>query len=121
MASVETSIYASTDAPPEWEAFEIPDENMIEGSFEGQIHWLRQTSGGEGQLMTGVFTGTESKFSYTFAGDETFHVIEGSVTIEVEGGEEVKLGPGSIASFPKGAASIWTVHEPFRKFFVISG
>ena len=31
------------------------------------------------------------------------------------------LHPGDIVSFPKGATSVWRVHKPFKKFFVISG
>ncbi len=68
----------------------------------------------------GIFTGNPSTFPYTFSGDETFHVIEGDVTIEVEHAA-VDLHPGDIVSFPKGATSVWRVHKPFKKFFVISG
>lgn len=121
MAVETTRIHVSTDAPTTWEPFEVPSEDILEPEFKGEVHWLRQVSNGDGQLLTGIFTGTPSKFRYTFGGDETFHVIEGRVTIELDDGEKVTLVPGSIASFPKGASSTWTVHEPFRKFFVISG
>jgi len=62
-----------------------------------------------------------ASFPYSFPGDETFHVLEGEVTIELEGGESVTLGPGDIASFTKGQSSTWTITKPFKKFFVISG
>jgi uncharacterized cupin superfamily protein len=112
-------IAKSTDTATEFEPF--PIDGVIEGNPDGRVHWLRQQSSGDGVLYTGIFTGQRSKFPYTFSGDETFHVIEGRLTIEVEGIGSVDLEPGDIVSFPKGANSTWTVHEPFKKFFVISG
>jgi uncharacterized protein len=118
MATVQ-QIAHSSDSATEFEPFPIAD--VMEGEPDGKVHWLRQESGGEGVLYTGIFTGNPSTFPYTFSGDETFHVIEGHVTIEVEGAAAVDLHPGDIVSFPKGATSVWRVHEPFKKFFVISG
>jgi len=111
--------YVSTDNPTEWEPF--PIENVIEGDPDGKVSWLRQEGAGDGMLLAGVFTGQPSKFPYVFAGDETFHVLEGRVTITVEGGETVELSKGDIVSFPKGASAVWHIHEPAKKFFVISG
>jgi uncharacterized cupin superfamily protein len=109
----------STDAASDFEPF--PLEEVLEGRPDGHVHWLRKGSAGEGQLYAGIFTGMPSVFRYRFAGDETFHVIEGKLTIEVEGASAVHLSPGDIVSFPKGAQSVWHVHEAFKKFFVISG
>jgi uncharacterized cupin superfamily protein len=53
-------------------------------------------------------------------GDETLHVLEGRVTIEVDGLEPVELAAGDVVSFPKGLASTWEIHEPFKEFFVLS-
>ncbi|MFM8218464.1 MAG: cupin domain-containing protein, partial [Planctomycetaceae bacterium] len=39
----------------------------------------------------------------------------------VQGGDAVELRPGDLASFPRGALSTWTILEPLKKFFVISG
>jgi uncharacterized cupin superfamily protein len=55
-------------------------------------------------------------------GDQSFQVLEGSVSIElVDTGERIDLHAGDIASFDKGTRSVWTFAEPFKKFTVISG
>jgi uncharacterized cupin superfamily protein len=114
MATVKT-IPVSNVAATDYEAF------MVEGEPVGQVHWLRTESGGEGQLYAGLWTCEPRAIPYTFPGDETFQVLEGEVRIELEGGEAVDLGPGDLASFPKGQESRWTIKAPFKKFFVISG
>ncbi len=119
MSTTMQTFRSRVDAPSDFEDF--PIDGVVAGELKGRVHWLRQEGVGEGMLLTGIFTGEPSTFPYQYAGDETFHVIEGSVTIQMENGESVDLKPGDIASFPKGAKSTWVIHEPFRKFFVISG
>jgi len=92
-----------------------------EGEHRGAVHWLRVGSSGDGVLYAGLWMHSHADFQYVFPGDETFHVLEGEVTIDVEGGESVTLRPGDIASYAKGQVSTWHVREPFKKFFVISG
>ena len=96
-------------------------EAIVHGEPAAQVAWLRTSSGGEGVLYAGVFTAQPATFVYRFAGDETFHVLDGDLDVTLDGGEQVSLRPGDIVSFPKGARSTWTLHTPFRKFFVISG
>ena len=111
--------YRSTDAPTTFEPFPLSD--VVEGDPRGLVHWLRTSGTGDGALMAGIFVGQPSRFNYVFETDETFHVIEGRVTITLESGEAVTLTAGDIASFPKGARAIWEITEPLKKFFVISG
>ena len=94
---------------------------VLAGDPAAGVSWLRTTAAGEGVLYTGMFVVAPSTFRYSFAGDESFHVLEGEVEIAVDGGATVQLGPGDLASFPKGAASTWTVTRALTKFFVISG
>ena len=114
-----TEIMKSTDAPTEFEPFPLPE--VLDGDPHGQVHWLRTAGSGETTLMAGIFVGQPSRFRYTFETDETFHVIEGRVTIVLDSGDSVTLGPGDIASFPQGARATWEIAEPLRKFFVLSG
>jgi uncharacterized cupin superfamily protein len=93
---------------------------LFEGRPFGEVHWLRTASGGAGVLYAGLWRHGPATFDYVFPGDETFHVLEGRVSIRV-GEETVDLGPGDIASFAKGRPSTWTIHEAMKKFFVISG
>lgn len=114
MATVR-SIPVSSIAATDYEPF------MVEGEQVGTVHWLRTESGGEGVLYTGLWQCEPREIPYVFPGDETFHVLEGSVRIELEDGGSVDLKQGDIASFTKGQKSTWTITSPFKKFFVISG
>lgn len=92
-----------------------------DGQPFGQVHWLRTESGGDGVLYTGLWKHDVAVFPYIFPGDETFHLLEGRVQIELDGSGVVDLGPGAIVSFRKGQHSVWRIIEPMKKFFVISG
>ena len=98
------------------------EQSTVEGELNGQIHWIRET-GSDGRLLkVGLFTQDPATFPLTWPGDETIIVLEGEVRIElVDTGEVVELKEGDIASFPKGARSVWTVKSPFKEFFVLSG
>jgi uncharacterized cupin superfamily protein len=87
----------------------------------GEVHWLRTESGGEGRLFAGLWKHGCATFDYVFPGDETFHVLEGRLSIAIAGGATVELKPGDIVSFAKGQSSTWTIKTPMKKFFVISG
>ena len=94
---------------------------VVSGDPDARVAWLRTSPAGEGVLFTGMFQANQSVFRYTFAGDESFYLLSGDVDIVLDGGETVRLTDGAVASFPKGAASTWTIHRPLTKFFVISG
>jgi uncharacterized protein len=95
---------------------------MVDGVPIGEVHWLR-TEGSHGNQHEACLWRTDApaSYDYFFEGDESFHVLEGSVSIEVLGTDErVELKAGDLASFPKGTRSVWTFSEPFKKFTVIS-
>jgi uncharacterized cupin superfamily protein len=94
---------------------------VLAGEPNARVSWLRTGSAGEGILYAGMFVLEPSVIRYTFAGDESFHVLQGDLDIAVDGGDVVTLRPGDLVSFPKGARSTWTVRSTLRKFFVISG
>lgn len=113
----ETTEYArSTADAGEWEPF------VVEGAAIGEVHWIR-TEGAEGAtLNVGLWRSDEQTFPYPFDADETMHVLEGELVIDLtDSGERVVLRPGDIASFTRGTMSTWTVTAPFKKLFVISG
>jgi uncharacterized protein len=95
---------------------------VIEGVEVGEAHWLR-TKGSHGNPHEACLWRTDApaRYEYLFTGDESFQVLEGSVSIElVDTGEHVELNAGDIASFDKGTRTIWTFTESFKKFTVIS-
>jgi uncharacterized cupin superfamily protein len=95
---------------------------VIDGEQIGEAHELR-TAGSHGNEHEACLWRTDApaRYDYLFCGDESFCVLEGSVSIELaETGERIDLKAGDIASFPKGTRSVWTFSEPFKKFTVIS-
>jgi uncharacterized cupin superfamily protein len=95
---------------------------VVDGEEIGEAHWLR-TKGSHGNPHEACLwrTGAPARYEYLFTGDESFQVLEGSVSIELpETGERVELEAGDIASFDGGTRSVWTFTEPFKKFTVIS-
>jgi uncharacterized cupin superfamily protein len=115
-----TTIAHSTATTTDYEPFTGFDA-VISGDPDAGVAWLRTAPAGDGVLFTGMFRAEPSVFRYTFAGDESFHLISGDVEIALDGGETVRLRDGAVASFPKGASSAWTIHRRLTKFFVISG
>jgi uncharacterized cupin superfamily protein len=94
---------------------------LYEGEQAGEVHWLRDQPGAGNLLYAGLWRTGPLTLNYVFGGDETFQVLEGSVSIELEDGKTVDLSEGDIASFTVGTRSIWRVDKSFKKFFVISG
>ncbi|MEJ2865600.1 cupin domain-containing protein [Actinomycetospora flava] len=116
MATTTSEYTRSVADATEWEPF------MAGGEAVGEVHWIR-TEGAEGAtLNVGLWRSEPQSFPYPFTADETIHALEGELVVDlVESGEQVVLRRGDIASFTKGTKSTWTVTEPFKKFFVISG
>ena len=110
--------FASSIDSSDFESFDFPDEDVLEGEPNARVHWVRPE--GHGSQMAGVYRCDPAKFRYAWAADETIHVLEGSVRIEVEGGETLELGGGDIASFRAGDRGVWHVLEPFCEVFVLS-
>lgn len=100
---------------------DYPLENVLYGTPAAKVQWLRTSTQGEGQLYVGVFTCEPCGVEDELLGDESVYMLEGSMTVEVIGGESVSLSAGDVASFPKGTKTVVHVHEPIKKFFVISG
>lgn len=104
----------SEESTEDFEPFMLGDRQA------GEVHWLRQESSSGQATFAGLWRCEPMSFEYEFPGDETFHVLEGSLLIETAGGTSVRLSRGDIVTFDKGIKSTWTVERPFKKFFVIS-
>lgn len=72
----------------------------------------------------GIISGTwesepgHSRWEFTERG-EIIQVLSGRMTVVEDGQEPVELTAGCTAIFPLGWKGEWTVHERFRKVFVI--
>lgn len=89
----------------------LPDE-----STAGEIAWALKG-------RAGIWRADESNMArtapYHFHADEVIYVVEGSVSIEVDGHSPVHLRQGDLASFAKGTDSNWTFEFPFAKVSVL--
>jgi quercetin dioxygenase-like cupin family protein len=47
-------------------------------------------------------------------------VLEGAARIDIEGGPTLELGPGDMASLPKGAVTHWRLTLPFKELWVLA-
>ena len=100
-----------------WEPMELGGETV------GEVHSLRSDAGGrpyEAGLWR-VLGELPAPFAYDFELNETIHVLEGEVVIDVENGPSLELGPGDVASFAAGSRAVWRISRtPFKELFVLS-
>lgn len=102
-----------------WEPFELPIGRTV-----GEVNLLRSEDA-EPAYYAGFWRvpagDPPEPFPYEMAQNETIYVIEGALTITVEGGEELSLGPGDLASFVAGTKTTWRLtRTPFKEVFVLS-
>jgi uncharacterized cupin superfamily protein len=94
----------------------LPASWLIDGDPSPRLKIM--TCSPEGGLLSGIWTCRAAKFRFDYATfDETVHIIRGVAEVRI-GDEITQLRAGSIAYFPRGASSEWTVHEPIHKYFV---
>ena len=104
-------VFTSGVDTDDWEP--VPD------SPGSEFHKLVETDGFRAGLWRVTGEGSSS-FPWTPPAREAFLVLEGEVRIQVAGGPEVKLGPGSIASLAPGVETTWHVTTPFKDMYVIA-
>lgn len=91
----------------------------------GQVQWVRRPGDGDRPALSAGFWHVTTEeapepFDLLIEADETLHIIEGHLRIEIEGGESFDLTAGSVASFNKGTRTRWTVLKDTTEFFVYS-
>ena len=97
------------------------EPDIIDGTQVGESHQIRPTGGSGDKLDTSLWRSDPGTYDYLFAGDEAFHVVEGTATVELpDTGERIELRQGDVAYFRAGTRSVWTITEPFKKFVVIA-
>jgi quercetin dioxygenase-like cupin family protein len=58
---------------------------------------------------------------WTIPATEILLVLEGEARIEIEGGPQLELKPGDMATIPKGAVTTWHLTLPFKELWVLAG
>ena len=62
-----------------------------------------------------IWTCDVSSFNWTYEDQETCLLLEGEVTVTLDGGEPIKFGAGDLVVFPAGMDCRWDVHKAVRK------
>ena len=103
-------IFVSKLSTEEWE----PDPEV-----GGEMHVL--CAGVEAEAGLSRFPpGGEEPIRWTLPARETLLVLEGHARIEIALGPTLELGPGDMASLPKGAETTWHLSLPFKELWVLS-
>ncbi|AZM52634.1 hypothetical protein DMA15_08480 [Streptomyces sp. WAC 01529] len=101
----------------ELEAEPLDPEQIVSGEpvVTGKVLW----ESADGKQLRGIWQITPGVVTDTEA-NELFVVVSGRATVEVEGGDTLRLGPGDAAVLREGDRTTWTVHETLRKAYHIT-
>ncbi len=69
-----------------------------------------------GVLSWPIWEKEVSSFDWHYDDVEECYFLEGSVTVETEGGS-VSFGKGDFVTFPKGMSCVWNIKSPVRKHY----
>jgi uncharacterized protein len=98
----------------ELEPWPLEPEQIVEG--DPQVSGLVLDASADGRVERGIWSHTTGVSRDTEA-DEIFVLLTGRVTIEVEGGPTLELGPGDVGLLHAGDRTLWRVHEDLRKIY----
>ncbi|WP_223626833.1 cupin domain-containing protein [Microbacterium sp. EST19A] len=101
------------------------DRSAAEPFEVGTVQWTRRPGEGDRENLASGFwfiTPEETPGAMRVVGhaDETVYIIEGHLRVEPDDSDAFELTAGSVATFNKGTAALWTVLAPTVEFFVYS-
>jgi uncharacterized protein len=96
--------FVSNPIRPEW---------ILQGAPVARIELL--SSSADGTASTYLWDCTGGRFNWFYSFDETFHILEGAVTLKGPSGNARDVAAGDTVFFPAGSSAEWTVHEYVRK------
>lgn len=101
----------------ELEVEPLDPEQIVSGDpvVTGKVLW----ESADGKQLRGIWQITPGVVTDTEA-NELFVVVSGRATIEVEGGDTLRVGPGDACVLREGDRTTWTVHETLRKAYHIT-
>jgi uncharacterized cupin superfamily protein len=107
---VHPGVFVSKASTVDWE----PDPD-VPGS---EMHELVHRDGVWAGLTR--FTGSDGPVMWTPERREVALILEGSVRIEVAGGDALELEAGDLFSLPPGVDTTWHVTAPFKEMWVLA-
>jgi uncharacterized cupin superfamily protein len=103
-------VFVSMTSTDDWE----PDPEAP-GS---EMHELVHADGLHAGLTR--FTNVDGPVPWTPQRREVALILEGSVRIEIAGGDTLELGVGDLFSLPPGVSTTWHVTTPFEEMWVLA-
>jgi uncharacterized protein len=109
--------FALVAADLELDDDELPAEQILSGDprVRSKALWTspdETVETGVWEITPGVSTDVEA--------DETFVVLSGAATVEIEGGPTLQLTPGTVGGFAAGDRTVWRVTETLRKVYTVA-
>src|ERR1700679_2471728 len=86
---------------------------ILDGSPVARAEIL--SSSADGTASTYFWDCTAGRFNWFYSFDETFHILEGEVTLKDPAGNSRRVTPGDTVFFPVGSSAEWTVDKYVRK------
>jgi uncharacterized cupin superfamily protein len=86
---------------------------ILEGKPIARLALL--SSSADGTASTYFWDCTAGRFNWFYSFDETFHVLEGEVTLKYPSGTSHRVAAGDTVFFPAGSSAEWTVDKYIRK------
>jgi uncharacterized cupin superfamily protein len=86
---------------------------ILDGSPVARAELL--SSSADGTASTYFWDCTAGRFNWFYSFDETFHILEGDVTLKYPSGVSRRVGIGDTVFFPAGSSAEWTVDHYVRK------
>src|ERR1700688_1164055 len=86
---------------------------ILEGEPVARLELL--SSSADGTASTYFWDCTAGRFNWFYSFDETFHILEGEVTLKYPSEVSRRVGTGDTVFFPAGSPAEWTVDNYVRK------
>src|SRR5580698_656484 len=86
---------------------------ILDGQPQARIELL--SSSADGTASTYFWDCTAGRFNWFYSFDETFHILEGEVTLKYPSGASQRVKAGDTVFFPAGSSAEWTVDNYVRK------
>lgn len=110
--TAKTSITVGT-SPANFVANPINTAWILDGDPVARVELL--SSSADGTASTYFWDCTAGRFNWFYSFDETFHVLEGAVTLKYPSGASRRVSAGDTVFFPAGTNAEWTVDNYIRK------
>lgn len=86
---------------------------ILDGNPVARVELL--SSSADGTASTYFWDCTAGRFNWFYRFDETFHILEGAVTLKYPSGASRRVSAGDTVFFPAGTTAEWTVDNYVRK------